>query len=95
MVGGAAVVIGALFEPLLLLALVPYAALIVVASTVTWRNRDKSADASLPALPAALVVTHFAWGLDCWRVSLLRRRPALASGSAQTAGQASSVGGLA
>ena len=83
-VGSVLLVIGAAVQPWLLLGLLPYASLIGFATAVTWRGRDRAADASLPAVPAALMTTHAAWGLGLLEGLLLRLGPALASGSAKT-----------
>jgi cellulose synthase/poly-beta-1,6-N-acetylglucosamine synthase-like glycosyltransferase len=81
-VGGSAAVLvaGAVGRPWFLLALTPYAGLVAVASVLAYRKRDAGVATSWPALPAAFVTTHAAWGLGFLEGLLLRRAPARASG---------------
>lgn len=80
---GVAVVLAALFHPLTLVTLLPYLALVVAASGLTWRKRPAGQPTAWWALPLAFMATHTAWGLGFLEGLLLRRRPALASGNAQ------------
>ena len=80
-VGGTALLLGSAFEPWLLPGLLPYAALVALASVLTWRKRPAGEKTSWLALPAAFVVTHAGWGLGFLEGMLLGRKPACASGS--------------
>jgi succinoglycan biosynthesis protein ExoA len=82
-VGSAVLVLTAsLVQPRLLVLLTPYASLVVTASVLAYRRRDRDVETSWAALPLAFMTTHAAWGLGFLEGLALGLSPALASGKA-------------
>lgn len=65
-----------------------YLAGVAAVSVLTWLRHPDREQLSMVALPAAFVATHFGWGLGFLEGLLLKRSPALASGSSRTRGTA-------
>ena len=77
------------YPPVLALLGAYLGGVVVVAAATWWRDPGRG-KASVSAMPAAFVATHYGWGLGFLEGLLLRRTPALASGSART-GQSMSL----
>ena len=58
---------------------VPYALVVGGGTTAAWVGRPRGEPVSLPALPAALVTMHLAWGVGFLEGLLARRRAAAGS----------------
>lgn len=82
-VGSAVILlVSALARPKLLLMLTPYTSLVLTASVLAYRNRDRDAVTSWLALPPTFMAMHAAWGLGFLEGLTLGLTPATASGRA-------------
>jgi succinoglycan biosynthesis protein ExoA len=77
---GVVLLAASIFQPWLLLGVLPYVAMVTLASTLAYQRRLPGGKTSWLALPAAFVTTHAAWGLGFIEGLLFRLTPARASG---------------
>ncbi len=85
--GGTALLALAPLKRSSLLGLLPYAAVISYASAESWLKRPVDEDVSISSLPLAFMGMHVGWGVGFLEGMLLKRAPALASGSSATSDQ--------
>lgn len=86
-VGSAVVVlVASVAWPKLLLLLTPYTSLVLAASVLAYRNRDRDAVTSWLALPPTFMAMHAAWGLGFLEGVTLGLTPGTASGRADVTG---------
>lgn len=81
-VGSAGLLLVTLWQPLTMLAFLPYAALVSLGTARAWREAPTKPGIAWVAVPLAFAATHYGWGLGFLEGRVLGRQPARASGSA-------------
>ncbi len=83
-IGGTALLAMSPLKRTSMVGLLPYAAVISYASSQAWRRRPAGEDVSALSLPLAFMGMHVGWGVGFLEGMVLKRPPALASGSSAT-----------